>query len=272
MSRRLRHRLRLVGYLEAFASGDPDVVAGWSPTTSSTSTPPHWARDASAIDEYRAATAGIPGVDARAQVRGRRRRRRGRPRMRRVHAAHDGQRSSDRRPRCDAVRRPRRADLAPNGLLGQLRVSSSRRGWHDPCSTATLGVSGIEVSTLALGTMMFGAWGNPDEAACTRMVERCAGRRRHDVRHRGHLRLRPIRGDPREALRGTTAIGIVLATKVGNAMSDDPQRRGLSRALDRPIVRGQPAPPAGPTTSTCTRCIDPIPTRRSTRRWRRSTT
>ncbi|MBT0772446.1 aldo/keto reductase [Kineosporia sp. J2-2] len=34
----------------------------------------------------------------------------------------------------------------------------------------TLGSTGIEVSTLCLGTMMFGAWGNPDEAQCTRMV------------------------------------------------------------------------------------------------------
>ncbi len=33
-----------------------------------------------------------------------------------------------------------------------------------------LGRTGIEVSTLCLGTMMFGAWGNTDEAECHRMV------------------------------------------------------------------------------------------------------
>ena len=33
-----------------------------------------------------------------------------------------------------------------------------------------LGHSGIRVSTLALGTMMFGSWGNEDEAECHRMV------------------------------------------------------------------------------------------------------
>ena len=33
-----------------------------------------------------------------------------------------------------------------------------------------LGRTGIEVSTLCLGTMMFGAWGNQDESECHRMV------------------------------------------------------------------------------------------------------
>ena len=33
-----------------------------------------------------------------------------------------------------------------------------------------LGGTGIEVSQLCLGSMMFGAWGNPDEAECHRMV------------------------------------------------------------------------------------------------------
>ncbi|MGZ4765948.1 MAG: aldo/keto reductase, partial [Ilumatobacteraceae bacterium] len=64
-----------------------------------------------------------------------------------------------------------------------------------------LGASGIEVSTLGLGTMMFGRWGNPDEDACRQMVDRALAGRRDRV---------------------------VLATKVGNAMSDDPLERGLS--------------------------------------------
>lgn len=34
-----------------------------------------------------------------------------------------------------------------------------------------LGNSSIEVSTLGLGVMMFGNWGNPDEAECHRMVD-----------------------------------------------------------------------------------------------------
>jgi aryl-alcohol dehydrogenase-like predicted oxidoreductase len=36
----------------------------------------------------------------------------------------------------------------------------------------TLGGTGIRVSTLTLGTMMFGAWGNPDASECAAMVHR----------------------------------------------------------------------------------------------------
>ena len=35
----------------------------------------------------------------------------------------------------------------------------------------TLGASGITVSTYCLGTMMFGAWGNPDRDECRAMVD-----------------------------------------------------------------------------------------------------
>ena len=91
-----------------------------------------------------------------------------------------------------------------------------------------LGRSGLEVSPIALGTMMFGAWGNTDESECRRMVdvaldagitlfdsadiyddgtsERILGEALRDKRNR-----------------------VVLATKVGNAMGGDPDRRGLSR-------------------------------------------
>ena len=34
----------------------------------------------------------------------------------------------------------------------------------------TLGGTGITVSSYCLGTMMFGAWGNPDHDACVRIV------------------------------------------------------------------------------------------------------
>src|SRR5881275_563907 len=33
-----------------------------------------------------------------------------------------------------------------------------------------LGSTGVEVSALCLGAMMFGPWGNTDEAACIRMI------------------------------------------------------------------------------------------------------
>jgi aryl-alcohol dehydrogenase-like predicted oxidoreductase len=90
-----------------------------------------------------------------------------------------------------------------------------------------LGGSGIEVSTLGLGTMMFGRWGNPDEDACRLMVDRAldAGVTLFDTADIYDF------GVSEEYL-GRALAGrresVVLATKVGNAMSDDPQERGLS--------------------------------------------
>src|ERR1044072_1479229 len=45
-------------------------------------------------------------------------------------------------------------------------------GWETRASVhyRILGGTGIEVSQLCLGSMMFGAWGNTDEAECHRMV------------------------------------------------------------------------------------------------------
>ena len=91
-----------------------------------------------------------------------------------------------------------------------------------------LGASGIEVSTLALGTMMFGRWGNPDEEACRRMVDDslAAGVTLFDTADIYDF------GTSEEFL-GRALAGrrgeVVLATKVGNAMTDDPLERGLTR-------------------------------------------
>ena len=90
-----------------------------------------------------------------------------------------------------------------------------------------LGSSGIEVSTLGLGTMMFGRWGNPDEQACRQMVDRAmaAGVTLFDTADIYDF------GVSEEYL-GRALAGrrdrVVLASKVGNAMSDDPLERGLS--------------------------------------------
>ena len=91
-----------------------------------------------------------------------------------------------------------------------------------------LGASGIEVSTLALGTMMFGRWGNSDEQACHHMVDAAlaAGVTLFDTADIYDF------GTSEEFL-GRALAGrrdeVVLATKVGNAMSDDPLQRGLTR-------------------------------------------
>lgn len=97
----------------------------------------------------------------------------------------------------------------------------------------TLGRTGIQVSSLCLGTMMFGEWGNPDEAACQRIVHTALDDGvtfvdAADVYSGG--RSEEILG---RALRGRRD-QVVVATKFGNPMGEDPNQRGASR---RWIVR-----------------------------------
>jgi aryl-alcohol dehydrogenase-like predicted oxidoreductase len=91
-----------------------------------------------------------------------------------------------------------------------------------------LGHSGIEVSTLALGTMMFGSWGNSDESECHRMVDMAidAGVTLFDTADIYDAGVSEhILGDALRGRRGK----VVLATKCGNPMDDDPAHRGLSK-------------------------------------------
>jgi aryl-alcohol dehydrogenase-like predicted oxidoreductase len=94
--------------------------------------------------------------------------------------------------------------------------------------TRHLGHSGLEVTTIAFGAMMFGRWGNTDVDECHRMVDRAidAGITLFDTADMyDDGASETILG---EALRGRRD-KVVLATKVGNPMGDDPQRSGLSR-------------------------------------------
>ena len=94
--------------------------------------------------------------------------------------------------------------------------------------TRRLGHSGIEVSALALGTMMFGRWGNTDTAECHQMVSRAidAGITLFDTADM-------YDDGASETILGAALKGrrdqVVLATKVGNPMAGDPARSGLSR-------------------------------------------
>lgn len=95
------------------------------------------------------------------------------------------------------------------------------------------GTTGLRVSRYGLGTLMLGAWGNPDRAECTRMVHRAleAGINildTADVYAGGESE--EIVGAALEGRRDT----VILATKFHNPMGDDPNRRGNSR---RWIVR-----------------------------------
>jgi aryl-alcohol dehydrogenase-like predicted oxidoreductase len=97
-----------------------------------------------------------------------------------------------------------------------------------------LGATGMSVSKLCLGAMMFGAWGEPDHDTSVRIIHAALDAGVNfidtaDVYSAGESET--IVG---KALRGRRD-DIVLATKVGFPMGDDPLRRGASR---RRIVKG----------------------------------
>src|SRR3954449_10368463 len=96
-----------------------------------------------------------------------------------------------------------------------------------------LGRTGVSVSQMCLGAMMFGAWGNPDHDESIRIIHRAldAGVTfidTADVYAQGESE--EIVG---KALKGRRD-DIILATKFHGAMGEDPNRQGSSR---RWIVR-----------------------------------
>jgi aryl-alcohol dehydrogenase-like predicted oxidoreductase len=98
----------------------------------------------------------------------------------------------------------------------------------------TLGRTGVRVSPLCLGAMMFGGWGNPDHEDSIRIIHRALDAGINfidtaDVYSRGESE--EIVG---RALAGGRRDSVVLATKVHGTMGDDPNERGNSR---RWIVR-----------------------------------
>jgi aryl-alcohol dehydrogenase-like predicted oxidoreductase len=96
-----------------------------------------------------------------------------------------------------------------------------------------LGATGVKVSPLCLGAMMFGEWGNPDHDESIRIIHRALDAGINfidtaDVYSRGESE--EIVG---KALKGRRD-DVVLATKVHGPMGDDPNQFGNSR---RWIVR-----------------------------------
>jgi aryl-alcohol dehydrogenase-like predicted oxidoreductase len=92
-----------------------------------------------------------------------------------------------------------------------------------------LGHTGVQVSPLCLGAMMFGAWGNPDHDESIRIIHRALDAGLNfvdtaDVYSRGESE--EIVG---KALEGGRRNRVVLATKFHGAMGDDPNERGNSR-------------------------------------------
>src|SRR5918995_3698680 len=92
----------------------------------------------------------------------------------------------------------------------------------------SLGRTGVSVSPLCLGAMMFGGWGEADHDESVRIIHRALDGGINfvdtaDVYSRGAS----------EEIVGTALRGrrdrVVLATKVHGSMGDDPNARGNSR-------------------------------------------
>jgi len=93
----------------------------------------------------------------------------------------------------------------------------------------TLARTGVHVSPLCLGAMMFGAWGETDHHACVRIIHRALDAGINfidtaDVYARGESE--EIVG---RALAGGRRDDVVLATKFHGTMGDDPNEAGNSR-------------------------------------------
>ena len=98
-----------------------------------------------------------------------------------------------------------------------------------------LGRTGVSVSKLCLGAMMFGEWRTKDHDESIRIIHRALDAGINfidtaDVYSAGESE--EIVG---KALAGGKRYSVVLATKVGFPMGNDPSRRGASR---RRIIRG----------------------------------
>src|SRR6201996_6195461 len=93
----------------------------------------------------------------------------------------------------------------------------------------TLGRTGVQVSPLCLGAMMFGAMGNPDHDESIRIIHRALDAGINfvdtaDIYSRGESE--EIVG---KALAGGRREHVVLASKAHMPMGDDPNQRGNSR-------------------------------------------
>jgi aryl-alcohol dehydrogenase-like predicted oxidoreductase len=92
-----------------------------------------------------------------------------------------------------------------------------------------LGRTGVSVSNLCLGTMMFGAWGNPDHDESIRIIHRALDAGINFVDTADVYSAGESEAIVAKALAGGRRDDVVLATKVHFPMGDDPNRRGNSR-------------------------------------------
>ena len=93
----------------------------------------------------------------------------------------------------------------------------------------TLGRTGVKVSPLCLGAMMFGAWGNPDHDESVRSHPRRARRRHQLHRHRRRVLGGRVGGDRRQGARRVGATTSCSRPRCTARMGSDPNMQGNSR-------------------------------------------
>ena len=134
-----------------------------------------------------------------------------------------------------------------------------------------LGRTGVQVSKLCLGTMMFGAWGNTDHDDSIRIIHARARRRDQLRRHRRRLLGRRVGGDRRQGAQGPPRRRRA-GHQVLRADGRGPQPRAAARAAGSSPRSRTRCGASAPTGSTSTRSTAPTRTPTSRRRSARSPT
>src|SRR3954452_24443380 len=93
----------------------------------------------------------------------------------------------------------------------------------------TLGTTGVKVSPLCLGAMMFGAWGNEDHDESVRIIHRALDAGINFIDTADVYSAGESEEIVAKALGGGRRDPGLLATNVHFPMSDDPNERGNSR-------------------------------------------
>ncbi|GAA2512786.1 aldo/keto reductase [Winogradskya humida] len=101
-----------------------------------------------------------------------------------------------------------------------------------------LGATGVQISRLGLGTMMFGAWGNPDHDESIRIIHAALDAGINFVDTADMYSQGESEEIVGKALQGARRDAIVLATKLHNPMGPDVNARGNSRRWIMRAVEG----------------------------------
>src|SRR5829696_1725212 len=107
-----------------------------------------------------------------------------------------------------------------------------------PAMLRRLAGTGVEVSPLCLGAMMFGAWGNPDHDEGVRIIHRALDSGINFIDTADFYSSGESETIVGKALAGGRRDDVVLATKVGLPFGEDPNHRGTSRRWITQAVEG----------------------------------